>query len=187
MNRVSRIYFFVPLIAFLALALVFLARFETTVDPSSIPSALLGKPAPEFALTTLSAGDETPLRADALQGRVSLVNFWASWCVPCRQEHPYLMFLAKDEDLQIIGINYKDEPDKALEFLSELGNPYDVVGLDPNGRTGVDFGVYGIPETFIIGRDGKITFKWIGPVTAQILAKFIMPEIKKAAEGLVSD
>jgi cytochrome c biogenesis protein CcmG/thiol:disulfide interchange protein DsbE len=181
MNKIRRIYVFIPLILFLGLVLVFLARFETSIDQSAIPSTLLGKPAPEFELSALRSQDESPLRTSALEGRVSLVNFWASWCVPCRKEHQYLMFLAKNEPVQIVGINYKDDATKALEFLSELGDPYDLIGTDPKGRTGVDFGVYGIPETFVLDEQGHVAFKWIGPITAKVLVQYIMPEIKKAA------
>ena len=182
MSELRRIYLLLPLIGFLGLALIFLARIQTSVDPSVIPSALLDKPSPEFSLPALAEGAANVRSAD-LAGKVTVSNFWASWCLPCRKEHPFLMELAKDDRLQIIGLNYKDEPEKAAKFLRELGDPYRAVGRDDQGRTGIDFGVYGIPETFVIGADGRIKFKWIGPIDAGVMNQYLRPAIDKALAG----
>ena len=184
MSDRRRIYLLIPLIVFLGLALILLARIKTSVDPSAIPSALLGKPVPAFELTALRAADHSPIDTGIFTGKVSVVNFWASWCLPCRQEHPLLMVMAKDTRFQIIGINYKDKPEKAQKFLDELGDPYTIIATDPAGRTGIDFGVYGIPETFVVDSAGTIAFKWIGPITPQIWAQYLKPEIEKALDQL---
>ena len=152
-----------PLVAFLALAALFLYRLGAG-DASRIPSALIGQMAP----TT------------DLPGNVTLVNIWASWCVPCHDEAPLLDQMAKDKRIQIAGINYKDAPDNARRFLNRYGNPFAAAGVDASGRTSIDWGVYGVPETFLIGRDGRIAYKLVGPITAENLVKVLQPEIEKA-------
>ncbi|WP_350335678.1 DsbE family thiol:disulfide interchange protein [Coralliovum pocilloporae] len=168
-----------PLIIFLALAGLFFERLGSGDNPNNLPSALKGKPAPEFTLPALD-GTGVPgfSRAD-LKGQVTLVNIWASWCVPCRQEHPIINELAKDDRFKVFGLNYKDTPDNARAFLTELGNSFDAIGVDPKGRTGIDWGVYGVPETFVVDRNGVIRYKFIGPLTARSKRDILMPEIEK--------
>ncbi len=174
-----------PLVAFAGLAALFFIRLESGVDPELIPSALVGKPAPDFDLPPLDglAANGQPIpglkRAD-LVGHVSLVNVFASWCGPCRQEHAELAALAKDTRFRLVGIDYKDKPENARRFLDELGNPYAAIGVDARGRTGIDWGVYGVPETFIVGPDGVIRYKFIGPIGEEGLATMLKPEIEKA-------
>lgn len=173
-----------PLILFALLAVLFLMRLHGG-DPSKLPSALIGRPAPQTALPALPGllrdGSAVPgLDPLVFEGKVSVVNIWASWCVPCHDEAPLLIQLGKDERLQLVGINYKDSPDKALRFLGRHGNPFDAVGLDGNGRASVEWGVYGVPETFIVGRNGNIVFKLVGPVTPANFDRMLKVEIEKA-------
>ncbi len=152
-------------------------------DISAIPSALIGQKAPSLSLPEL-AGSATPALTDAaIDGKLTLVNVFASWCVPCRQEHPILKELAKDERLTIVGINYKDRNDNALRFLGELGNPYDAIGVDPNGKAAIDWGVYGIPESYLVGADGTILYKKVGPFDERTLSQELLPAIEQAAAG----
>jgi cytochrome c biogenesis protein CcmG, thiol:disulfide interchange protein DsbE len=174
-----------PLLAFLALAALFLYRLGTG-DPSVLPSALIGRPAPVTDLPPLPGlernGKPTPGVSNAtFQGAVTLVNVWASWCVPCRDEVPFLEQLSKDKRIQLVGINYKDSPEDARRFLNRFGNPFVANGRDGSGRTSIDWGVYGVPETYLIGRDGRIAYKLVGPVTADNLVRTLEPEIAKAA------
>lgn len=150
-------------------------------DPEALPSALAGQPAPAVALEQL--GSEPPFDDDALrQPGVKLVNYWASWCAPCRVEHPNLEALAA-EGVPIYGINYKDDPAKALGFLAELGDPYAAIGADASGRTALDWGVYGVPETYVIDGEGVIRLRFAGPITRQIFEKRIRPAIEAAGGG----
>lgn len=172
-----------PLAAFLALAAVFLMRIGG--DHSRVPSALIGAPAPKTDLPPLAGvardGRQLPGVNNALfAGKVTLVNVWASWCVPCRDEVPFLDTLAKDGRIQLVGLNYKDKPDNARRFIERYGNPFIAIGVDDNGRTSIDWGVYGVPETFIVGRDGRIAYKLIGPITAANLEAVVKPEVEKA-------
>ncbi len=147
---------------------------------------LIGRPAPETILAPvpgLFARDGTPLPGIApadFKGAVTLVNVWASWCVPCHDEAPLLHTLAEDSRIRVVGINYKDQPDNARRFLGRYGNPFVAAGADGNGRASMDWGVYGVPETFLVGRDGKIAYKLIGPITAANLERVLKPEIEKA-------
>jgi cytochrome c biogenesis protein CcmG, thiol:disulfide interchange protein DsbE len=173
-----------PLIAFLGLALLFWFRLGSG-DPSRIPSALIGHPAPQTALPALaglvSGGTQVPgLDPAVFNGKVSVVNVWASWCVPCHDEAPLLTELAKDRRLQLVGINYKDTPDNARRFLGRYGNPFGVVGVDANGRAAIEWGVYGVPETFVVGREGKIVYKLVGPITPDNVDSVLKKEIEKA-------
>jgi cytochrome c biogenesis protein CcmG, thiol:disulfide interchange protein DsbE len=173
-----------PLLAFLALAAIFWFRLGDGV-PSRIPSALIGRPAPQTALRPLQGlvrdGAEVPgLDPAAFKGKVSIVNVWASWCVPCHDEAPLLTALARDTRLQLVGINYKDSPDNARRFLGRYGNPFSIVGADSNGRASIEWGVYGVPETFVVGRDGTIVYKLVGPVTPANLDSVLKVEIEKA-------
>jgi cytochrome c biogenesis protein CcmG/thiol:disulfide interchange protein DsbE len=173
-----------PLLAFAGLAALFLVRLGAG-DASRIPSALIGQPAPKTDLPPLAGieldGKPVPgLTNAAFNGNVTLVNIWASWCIPCRDEVPQLDQLSKDKRIQIVGINYKDAPDNARRFLNRYGNPFAAAGADENGRSSIDWGVYGVPETFLIGRDGKIAYKLVGPITTENLTKALGPEIEKA-------
>lgn len=152
-------------------------------DISAIPSALIGQKAPSLALSELE-GSATPALTDAaIDGKLTLVNVFASWCVPCRQEHPILKELAKDDRLTIVGINYKDRNDNALRFLGELGNPYDAIGVDSNGKAAINWGVYGIPESYLVGPDGTILYKKVGPFDERTLTQELLPAIVNAAAG----
>ncbi|MBB5753770.1 DsbE family thiol:disulfide interchange protein [Prosthecomicrobium pneumaticum] len=154
-----------PLLVFAALAVLFLVRLEQGGDPSAIPSALIGRPAPATELPPVEGTGRPGLSAADLRGTVTLVNVWASWCAPCRIEHPMLMRLAADSRIRLVGINQKDQPENAAAFLADLGNPFAAIGADRNGRASIDWGVYGVPETFLLGRDGTIRYKQIGPIS----------------------
>ncbi len=169
-----------PLLVFMALAGVFLAQLLSGRDTSTVPSALIGQPAPDTPLPALEGVDLPPFDPARFAGKVTLVNVWASWCVPCRQEHPVLMEVAKDARIGIFGLNYKDKPANARRFLAELGNPYSALGTDESGRSAIEWGVYGIPETFLIGKDGRIAWKHVGPFDPENVATTLMPEIEKA-------
>jgi len=176
-----------PLIGFAVLAALFLLRLYGG-DPSKIPSALIGRPAPQTALPALQGlvrdGAQVPgLDPATFKGKVSVVNVWASWCVPCHDEAPLLTELGKDKRLQLVGINYKDSPDNARRFLGRYGNPFAAAGADKNGRAAIEWGVYGVPETFVVGRDGRIAFKLVGPINAENFASALMPAIEKALGG----
>lgn len=173
-----------PLILFLALAALFLYRLGAG-DPSRLPSALIGREAPQTNLPPvaglLQGGKPIPgIDAADFKGNVTLVNVWASWCVPCHDEVPQLEALAKDRRIRLVGINYKDQPDNARRFIGRYGNPFAAVGADPNGRAAIEWGVYGVPETFVVGRDGRIAYKLVGPITEQNLKAVLMPVIEKA-------
>jgi cytochrome c biogenesis protein CcmG/thiol:disulfide interchange protein DsbE len=174
-----------PLVAFLGLAALFFVRLGAG-DPSQLPSALIGRPAPKTDLPPLAGltrdGKAVPGLSNAtFTGAVTLVNVWASWCVPCADEVPFLDQLSKDKRIQLVGINYKDAPDNARRFLNRYGNPFAAAGADENGRNAIDWGVYGVPETFVVGRDGHIAYKLVGPITAENIVKVLEPEIAKAA------
>ena len=149
-------------------------------DKSKIPSALIGKPAPALALPALDGLGLPGFDTAALKGEVTVVNVFASWCPPCREEHPQLLMLAKDKRIRLVGLNYKDTPANARAFLARYGNPFAAVGVDPAGRAAIDWGVYGAPETFVIGRDGTIRTKFVGPILPETLRTVLLPEIDKA-------
>jgi cytochrome c biogenesis protein CcmG, thiol:disulfide interchange protein DsbE len=179
-----RLIVLVPLVVFLALALLFVFRLYSG-DPSRIPSALIGHPAPQTALPPVAGldrdGKPIPgIDPASFKGAVTLVNVWASWCVPCHDEAPLLMQLAQNSQLRVVGINYKDAPENARRFLGRYGNPFAAAGADANGRAAIEWGVYGVPETFVVGRDGRIAFKLVGPITPDNLDTVIKPEIDKA-------
>jgi cytochrome c biogenesis protein CcmG, thiol:disulfide interchange protein DsbE len=181
---IMRLVVLLPLVFFIGVVLLFLIRLFAG-DPSRIPSALIGHPAPQTALAPISGlerdGKPIPgIDPASFKGAVTLVNVWASWCVPCHDEAPLLVELAHDSRLRIVGINYKDEPENARRFLGRYGNPFAAAGADPNGRAAIEWGVYGVPETFIVGRDGRIVYKLVGPITPENLAATIKPEIETA-------
>lgn len=177
-----------PLAFFTGLAALFFFGLQTG-DPSKLPSALLGKPAPEFELPPLEGlkenGTQVPgfARADLAKGEVSIMNVWASWCVPCRAEHPFLTQIARQSGAPLFGLNYKDPTEAARRFLGHYGNPFKAVGVDATGRTAIEWGVYGVPETFIVSKDGRILYKHVGPINADIIEKTLLPEIIKARNG----
>ncbi len=172
----------IPLVVFLALVGVFAFRVTDGADRSVVPSALIGKPAPAGALPALEPG-LPGFDPAALEGRVTLVNVFASWCAPCRVEHPLLMELAETPGLQLAGINYKDKLPAATAFLAELGNPYDAVGVDADGRRGIEWGVYGVPETFLVGPEGTILAKHVGPLTREVLDGAFGEALRTALAG----
>ena len=183
-TRTRRWLVMLPLIGFGVLAAFFLVRLYGG-DPSKIPSALIGRPAPQTPLPALEGlmrdGAAVPgLDPAMFKGKVSLVNVWASWCVPCHDEAPLLTELGKDKRLQLVGINYKDVAENARRFLGRYGNPFGVVGVDGNGRAAIEWGVYGVPETFIVGTDGRIVYKLIGPITPDNFQTILKREIEKA-------
>ncbi len=168
-----------PLVVFALLATLFLAQLLSGDDASEVPSALLNKPAPQFSLEPVEGLDVPGLTTDDLKGRVSVVNVFASWCVPCRQEHPLLERLAQNRRIQLFGINYKDKPENARRFLGTLGNPYARIGADSAGRAAIDWGVYGVPETFIVDAEGIIRYKFIGPLSPETYANIFLPKLEK--------
>ena len=185
--RASRWLMALPLIAFIALAGIFWFRLGSG-DPSRIPSALIGHPAPQTALPALDGltnnGAQVPgLDPATFKGKVSVVNVWASWCIPCHDEAPLLTELGKDTRLQVVGINYKDAPENARRFLGRYGNPFGIVGVDGNGRAAIEWGVYGVPETFNVGRQGTIVYKMVGPVTPENINTVLRAEIDKALKA----
>ena len=179
-----RVIVLVPLVVFLALIAVFYVGLYSG-DPSRIPSALIGHPAPQVSLPPVPGleRDGKPLPGidpASFKGAVTLVNVWASWCVPCHDEAPLLVALAQDARLRVIGINYKDQPENARRFLGRYGDPFAAAGADPNGRAAIEWGVYGVPETFVVGRDGRIAYKLVGPITEDNLDTVLKPQIDKA-------
>jgi cytochrome c biogenesis protein CcmG/thiol:disulfide interchange protein DsbE len=185
--RGRRILALLPLAVFLALTALFLVRLFSG-DPSRIPSALIGHPAPDIDLPPVAGlehdGTAIPgITAADFRGHVTVVNVWASWCIPCHDEAPFLLDLAGDTRIRVIGINYKDQPDNARRFLNRYGNPFAASGADQNGRAAIEWGVYGVPETFLVGRDGRIAYKLVGPLGAENLGKEMKPEIEKALGG----
>jgi len=168
--------FLIPLAIFLVLA-GFLA-VGLNLNPREVPSPLIGKPAPAFELTKLDAADQK-LKRDDLLGKVWVLNVWASWCAPCREEHPLVMELARRKLAPVYGLNYKDTRPAGMAFLTQLGNPYEASLFDADGRVGIDWGVYGVPETFVVDKQGTIRFKHIGPLTPEVLDKKITPLLKE--------
>ena len=171
-----RLILVVPLIGFLGLALAL--AWGMSRNPTAIPSALIGKPVPQFSLPPVK-GRPLGLSSTDLHGEVSLVNVFASWCVACREEHPVLMQMKADNIVPIHGLDYKDQPDNAARWLNTMGDPYTRTGADIDGRVAIDWGVYGVPETFVVTKDGRIAYKQIGAVTPKVLDEKILPLIRK--------
>lgn len=168
--------FLIPLAIFLVLV-GFLA-VGLNLNPREVPSPLIGKPAPAFELTKLDAAEQK-LKRDDLLGKVWVLNVWASWCAPCREEHPLVMELARRKLAPVYGLNYKDTRPAGMAFLTQLGNPYEASLFDSDGRVGIDWGVYGVPETFVVDKQGTIRFKHIGPLTPEVLEKKITPLLRE--------
>ena len=169
--------FLIPLALFLALA-GFLA-VGLNRDPREVPSPLVGRPAPEFSLPKLAAPDGGRFSPADMKGQVWMLNVWASWCVSCLQEHPVLMELAKRDLVPLVGLDYKDPSEDAVRWLAKHGNPYLLSVVDRDGRVGIDYGVYGVPETYVIDKAGMIRFKQIGPVSPEVLREKILPLIEE--------
>jgi len=167
-----RLLYLLPLFLFLVLAGYFVLALRPSYDPHLLPSAMIDKEAPQFDLAGLYGKG---LALDALKGSPVLINFFASWCVPCREEQPVLMRLANQEHIPLYGIDYKDEPDAAQKLLAQFGDPYRRVGLDPDGKVGLNFGVYGVPETYVLDSTGHIRKRFVGPLTAEEVNKQLLP------------
>lgn len=185
--RPRRWIVFVPLAIFLALAGLFLFRLGAG-DPATIPSALIGRPAPDTDLPAIPGlvrdGKPVPgLTGADFKGQVTVLNVWGSWCLPCREEAPLLMRMAADKRFRLVGLNYKDQADNALRFLQRFGNPFAAIGADTSGRAAIEWGVYGVPETFVIGRDGMIAYKLVGPITLANLPPLRIAIEKALASG----
>jgi cytochrome c biogenesis protein CcmG, thiol:disulfide interchange protein DsbE len=181
----SRILVLLPLVLFAGLAALFAYRLNTTGDVSFIPSVLVGRAAPATDLPPVPGlvrnGQPVPgLAAADFKGAVTVLNVWSSWCASCPEEVPLLVQIARDTRIRVVSINYKDKADNARQFLSRYGNPFAASGADLNGRASIEWGVYGVPETFLIGRDGKISYKVVGGITPENIRQFLKPEIEKA-------
>ena len=172
----KRLFLFIPFAAFIALAAALWLGLGR--DPSILPSVLIDRPVPEFALAPVRAGDTQFVSSD-LGGEVSLINVFASWCGPCRIEHPTLMALAAEQRVPIFGINGKESPEDCLRYLAEAGDPYARIGSDESGRFALDLGVTGAPETFIVDRHGRIRFKQVGPITPEVWQETIAPIVQQ--------
>lgn len=186
-KRNGRGWMLVPFLIFIALTGLF--AFGLTGDPTKLPSALIGRPVPETAFPPLEGlmqnGEAVAGfgAADLAKGEVSVVNFWASWCVPCIEEHPLLIKLRERSGVTIYGVNHKDQPEAGRRFLGRYGNPFAAIGTDGNGRAAIEWGVYGVPETFVIDKDGVIRHKHIGPITTEALQRTILPLVRKLQQA----
>ena len=172
-----RLLFLTPVAVFVAVAVYFLLALNPNRDPQLLPSALIDKPAPSFDLGGLDGGKGVALAG--LKGQVVVVNFFASWCEPCRDEHPLLMGLEKKIGVPVYGIAYKDKPADTEHFLKDLGDPYDAIGVDESGLTAIDFGVYGVPETYVIDKEGRIRKRFVGPLSARDVAQELLPLVQQ--------
>jgi cytochrome c biogenesis protein CcmG/thiol:disulfide interchange protein DsbE len=170
-----------PLVLLVGLVAVFALNMDR--DPSLVRSVLINKPAPSFTLPAVAGTGVEGFDTASLKGEVTVVNVFASWCIPCREEHPLLERLKAETGVRIFGINQKDAPENAVAFLTELGNPYQRIGGDTDNRVSIDWGVYGVPETFVVNAAGVITFKHVGPISPQSLEKELIPAIEKARAG----
>lgn len=187
-GKLRIVFAVLPLVIFVGLAVIFWSQLDSGRDISEIPSALIGTKAPSLDMPPLEGatfkGAAMPALTDAaIKGKLTLVNVWASWCVPCREENPIILELAKDPRLTVVGINYKDQTDNALRFLGELGNPFSAVGVDPRGKAAIDWGVYGIPESYLVDASGTIVYKRVGPFDERSLKGGLYPAIEKAVAG----
>jgi cytochrome c biogenesis protein CcmG/thiol:disulfide interchange protein DsbE len=172
-----RLVYLLPVVVFVVIAGYFAWGLRPNHDPHTLPSAMIDKPVPAFDLASLKEGED--FARSEIAGQVVLVNFFASWCVPCRSEHPVLMRISEQEHVPLYGIAYKDRPADAAHFLDQLGNPYRRIGLDREGRVGIDFGVYGVPETYVIDKAGRIRLRHVGPLTAEALENELLPLVKE--------
>jgi cytochrome c biogenesis protein CcmG/thiol:disulfide interchange protein DsbE len=187
-GKMRIVFALLPLLIFAGLAVIFWTQLDSGRSISEIPSALIGTKAPSLDMppldgATFRGGAMPPLTDAAIKGKLTLVNVWASWCVPCREENPIILELAKDPRLTVVGINYKDQTENALRFLGELGNPFSAVGVDPRGKAAIDWGVYGIPESYLVDASGIIVYKRVGPFDDRSLNEGLYPAIEKAVAG----
>ncbi|ALG72002.1 thiol:disulfide oxidoreductase DsbE [Azospirillum thiophilum] len=178
-----RLLYLLPFLLFIGVGIAFYLGFQR--DPRDIPSALIDKPAPTFDLPPIQGQPAATggLSSAKLTGEVTLVNVFASWCIPCKAEHPVITRLSREQGVMVFGINYKDKPEDALTWLSRNGNPYAAVGADLDGRVSIDWGVYGVPESYLIDRQGRIRFKHVGPLTPQVVEEQILPMVKHLRQG----
>jgi cytochrome c biogenesis protein CcmG/thiol:disulfide interchange protein DsbE len=174
--------FLLPMAAFVALIVLFAFGLDPKRDIHALPSPLIGKPAPEFALTDVLDASRSVSNA-TFKGQVYVLNVWASWCLPCRQEHQALLAISQQHVVPIIGLDYMDEREKAKQWLEQLGNPYSAVAYDTDGRTAIDWGVYGAPETYLVDSQGRVIFKFISPMTQEVWEKEFLPRINAARSG----
>jgi len=174
--------FLLPFAAFVALAVLFAFGLNPKRDIHALPSPLIGKPAPEFALTDVLDANRI-VSNSTLKGQVYVLNVWATWCVPCREEHEALLAISQTHLVPLIGLNWKDNRDRSKLWLQQLGNPYQTVGFDGDGRAAIDWGVYGAPETYLVGKDGQVLFKFISPITEQVWNEEFVPRIAAAQRG----
>lgn len=172
----NRIFLFLPLILFVMVAVYFGAGLRN--DPSRIPSVLIDRPLPEFSLPAID-GHDNALSTDVVTGKVAMINIFASWCIPCAIEHPVLVKIREEEVIILAGINWKEKPGDGAAWLQRMGDPYDYIGDDADGRVAIDFGVTGAPETFIVDHKGAIRYKQIGPITEQIWLEDLKPIVKQ--------
>lgn len=176
-----RLLYVLPVLVFAGLAAWLALALRPDRDPSIVPSAMIGKPAPAFDLPAL-VPERPGVSSQDLKGKVVLLNFFASWCVPCRAEQPVLMRIAEEEKLPIYGIAYKDKPEAARAFLAELGNPFGRLAVDESGRTAIDFGLYGVPETYLVDKQGVIRFRQVGPLDPETLTKTVLPLVAELSK-----
>jgi len=174
--------FLLPFAAFVALAVLFAFGLNPNRDIHALPSPLIGKPAPTFALTDV-LDPAHAVSNKSLAGQVYVLNVWATWCVPCREEHPALLAIAQQHVVPIIGLNWKDQRQRAQEWLRQLGNPYQAVAFDGDGRAAIDWGVYGAPETYLVDGHGRVIYKFISPMTQDVWDHEFMPRIEAARRG----
>lgn len=174
--------FLLPFAAFVALAVLFAFGLNPNRDIRALPSPLIGKPAPTFTLTDVLDASR-PVSNEALKGQMYVFNVWGTWCVGCRQEHETLLAIAQQNVVPILGLDWKDDRDKASQWLQQLGNPYKAVAFDSEGRTAIDWGVYGAPETFLVNAQGQVVFKHIAPMTLEIWQQEFLPRIASARRG----
>lgn len=174
--------FLLPFAAFVALVVLFAFGLNPSRDIHALPSPLIGKPAPEFALADVL--DPAHLVSNkTLKGQVYVLNFWATWCVPCRQEHEALLAISRQHVVPLIGLDYRDDRERAKQWLEQLGNPYTAVASDADGRASIDWGVYGAPETYLVDAQGRVIFKFISPMTQEVWEKEFLPRIAAAKSG----
>ena len=183
-GRSRFIFAFLPLIVFGALAVFFYVQLNSGRNANEVPSVLIGTKAPSLNLPPLEGlkhkGTQVPALTDGeISGKLALVNVFASWCVPCRQEHPLFMSLSRSNEVPIYGINYKDPPDQAAAWLDDLGDPYTRIGADHDGRAGIEWGVYGIPETYVIAANGTIAYRHVGPLTQSDIDNTLLPLVRE--------
>jgi cytochrome c biogenesis protein CcmG, thiol:disulfide interchange protein DsbE len=175
-----RFFIFIPIVVFFLLVMLFYSQLIGKKKSHDLPSELLHKPAPFTDLPALAGVSSIGLKSYDFKGRITVLNIFASWCAPCRAEHPILMTMANNKKFTLVGLNYKDNPENTKRFLEKLGNPYATIGIDTSGHAGIDWGVYGVPETYVINKSGVIIYKQVGPLSDDILKNNILPAVERA-------